>query len=587
MSSDRDSPSPTEDPFLRRLAEELAPELHMLRPLARSATAVVVLAREPALRRLVVVKTLAPSLADDERARLRFAREAQSAARTGHPGVVGVHRVGTLPDGLPYVVMPYVEGRSLAARLAAEGHPLPPAEVARILAQLASALASVHARRVVHRDVNPANVLVENETGRVLITDFGLAAVLASGEEEPERLTTAGHVVGDVRYASPERLRGEAVTPAADVYSLGLLGFELLTGRLPFEADSTAKLVAAHLTAEPRRLSELRPGVDPWFDDLLRRCLTKNPQHRPRAADVERELVRRFGGAAAPSPGAGATASRPRPPASAPEDAASRLEAGASTATPPSSPPPAPGPGPDHAFELRLLGGLELCRADGRRVRSVLAQPKRVALLAYLAIEAGRRFKRRDSVVGVFWPETEEEKGRHALRQALYSLRRSLDEDVFSARGDDELALAADRLWCDAVAFEGACQEGRDEEALALYRGPLLPGFYVPGAAGFERWLEAERGRLARLAGEAAWRLAEGREAAGDPVAAAHWARRASELSPFDETALRRLLELLERTGDRAGALRTYEEFARRLSRELDAEPAAETQELAGRIRDG
>ncbi len=235
-------------------------------------------------------------------------------------------------------------------------------------------------------------------------------------------------------------------------------------------------------------------------------------------------------------------------------------------------------------FDLRTLGTLDLRVRDGPELLSVLSQPKRTALLCYLALAAPRGFHRRDSLLALFWPEADAEHAHASLRQAVHFLRRSLGEDVIRARGDDDLALGNDVVACDAVEFEEALAAGEQERALALYRGDLLPGFYVEGAPDFERWLEGERTRLRGSAVAAAWALAEARERAGDAAGAAEWARAALALAP-DDAAVRRLMRALERLGDREGALAAYESWARRLRAEYEIEPSAEARGLAEQIR--
>jgi serine/threonine-protein kinase len=236
-------------------------------------------------------------------------------------------------------------------------------------------------------------------------------------------------------------------------------------------------------------------------------------------------------------------------------------------------------------FELRTLGALELTSTESNAVRSVLAQPRRAALLCYLALAVPRGFHRRDTLFAVFWPEDDAEHARHALRQSVYVLRRALGPETIVSHGDDELGLAPDQIRCDVWAFEAAVDQGRAADALALYRGELLPGFHISAAPDFERWLEEERSRLRQRAREAAWALAAARERDGDAVGAAEAAQQAVALSPAEEAALRRLVLLLERVGDRAGAVRAYETFASRLRGEYELEPSAETQALVARIR--
>jgi len=236
-------------------------------------------------------------------------------------------------------------------------------------------------------------------------------------------------------------------------------------------------------------------------------------------------------------------------------------------------------------IELRTLGALELSAAESRAVASVLAQPRRAALLCYLALAIPRGFHRRDTLFALFWPEYDAEQARHALRQSVYFLRRALGPSTIVSRGDEELALAPEQIRCDAWAFETAVEQGRPADALDLYRGELLTGFHISAAPEFEHWLDQERDRLRVRAGEAGWALAAVREREGDAAGAEQAARRAVAFSPTDETAVRRLLLLLERVGDRAAAVRAYEAFAWKLEAEYEVEPSAETQGLLGRIR--
>jgi serine/threonine protein kinase len=273
---------------LERLDNALAPEFKVLRPIGEGAMAQVFLAREAALQRLVAIKVLRPELALDTIARKRFEREARSAAKLSHPAVVAVYRVGVLEDETPYLVMQYVEGRNLGDTVRAEG-PLDEGDARQILAQLASALAAAHANGIIHRDVKPANVVWTRADGRAVLMDFGIAGIIESGNEST-RLTTAGRILGDPGYMSPEQLLGEPLTEAADVYSLGILGYEILTGSGPYRTTNRAEQAAAHLRQEPQKLSTLRPGVSAALADLLERCLSKRPEHRPRAAEVARRL---------------------------------------------------------------------------------------------------------------------------------------------------------------------------------------------------------------------------------------------------------------------------------------------------------
>jgi DNA-binding SARP family transcriptional activator len=235
-------------------------------------------------------------------------------------------------------------------------------------------------------------------------------------------------------------------------------------------------------------------------------------------------------------------------------------------------------------IDLRLLGTLDLRGPDGRDLHVALAQPKRFALLAYLAAATPAGFQRRDRLVALLWPELDQEHARTALRKGVHALRSVLGETAVAGRGNEELGLAG-LIRCDSVEFERAVDEHRLEDALALYRGDLLEGFFISGAPEFERWLERERPRLRSRAAGAAWTLAQQRENQGDSLGALRLARRAMALSPDDETAVRRLIALLDRLGDRAGALHAYESFARQLQEDFAAEPSAETRSLIDAVR--
>ena len=234
---------------------------------------------------------------------------------------------------------------------------------------------------------------------------------------------------------------------------------------------------------------------------------------------------------------------------------------------------------------FRLLGPLHLTDAAGREVRSLLTRPRRLALLAYLAAATPRSLHRRDNLLARFWPELDQEHARAALRQALHVLRSALGPDVVVTRGDEEIGLDFARLWCDVAAFDDAIAGGRFAEALDCYRGPLLDGFFISAAGEFEQWLDGERARLQRTATRGARALADESEAKGDIRAAAEWAHRATQLAPLDEESHRRLITLLDRLGDRAGAVEAYEGFVRRLSADLETEPAAETKALVAAVR--
>jgi len=279
------------DPVEEQLRAALAPHLHVVRGIGAGGMARVYLAREPALKRLVAVKVLSGDYAATTEGRARFEREAQAVAGLSHPNIVAIHTVGELENGTPYFIMQYVEGPSLGHRVQSEG-PLSVAEARRVLGEVAAALAAAHQQKIIHRDIKPANILYEEATGRSLVSDFGIAAVgaVTGAGKESMRLTGTGVMVGTPMYMSPEQLLAEPVSDKTDIYSLGLLAHELLTGVGPFQASSPHELIAAYLRDTPQRLSRLRPDVDTELDELVARCLEKDASKRPTADEVARRL---------------------------------------------------------------------------------------------------------------------------------------------------------------------------------------------------------------------------------------------------------------------------------------------------------
>jgi len=236
-------------------------------------------------------------------------------------------------------------------------------------------------------------------------------------------------------------------------------------------------------------------------------------------------------------------------------------------------------------IHLFVLGPLDIRDEAGSVLDDVPSQPKRAAVLAFLAAATPRGYHRRDTLLGLFWPDLEQQRARRSLNTAISYLRGKVGKEAIVRRGGSELALSERHFWCDVWAFDDAIRDGRFADALDLYRGDLLEGFFISGAPEFEHWLDRERARRRQQASDAAWALAERAETEGDADRAARWARRAASLTPHDEATLRRLMALLERNGDRAGALREFEEFSRRLYEELETEPSARTRELADQIR--
>jgi hypothetical protein len=287
------APAPTDT---RQVADDLtaslAAEFQFLRLLGVGGMGAVFLMREIALKRLVAVKVLAPSLAADASARARFTREARAAAALSHPNVVRVYAVGeTAGLKLPYIVMQYVEGPSLADWMGQRPR-ASERDARRVIGEVAAGLAAAHARNLLHRDVKPGNVLIEAESGRAYVADFGVSAALGSGSQDATgSLTATGHVVGTPIYMSPEQASGEALTPRSDVYSLGVLAYELLAGELPFRAATAMGWAAAHLRDTPTPVQSRRADLAPEVARLVDRCMAKEPSDRPLADEVARGML--------------------------------------------------------------------------------------------------------------------------------------------------------------------------------------------------------------------------------------------------------------------------------------------------------
>lgn len=236
-------------------------------------------------------------------------------------------------------------------------------------------------------------------------------------------------------------------------------------------------------------------------------------------------------------------------------------------------------------IDVRVLGPLRLTASGGHDVAAMLRRSKRAALVAYLAAATPYGMHRRDKLVALFWPELDAGHARGALNQALYVVRRSLGEAAVAVRGDEEVGLNPRCVCVDVASFQAAVEERRHGDALALYQGDLLDGFFVSGSRPFEGWVDQERARLRALASDAAWSQAVHLAGEGDHVAAARFASRSADLAVGDEAMARRVMHFLDSLGDRTTALRTFETFARHAREELGVEPSHETRQLVDAIR--
>jgi serine/threonine-protein kinase len=286
---------PTHEPLHERAIVAVGHQYEIEGELGRGGMSVVYRARDTRLNRPVAIKVLPPELAFDPAVRARFTREAQTAAQLAHPHIVPIYDVGER-DGMAYLVMALVPGGSLAALLAQDPRP-PVDEVRRILREVADALAYAHARGVIHRDIKPDNILVDPESGRAMVTDFGIARAIEAGTST--RLTVTGVAVGTPTYMSPEQAVGEReVDGRSDLYSLGVVGYQMLVGRVPFSAGNSMAILLKHVSEQPPPIAELRPDAPRALREAIERALIKSPDDRwPTAASFRDALA---GIAAAP-----------------------------------------------------------------------------------------------------------------------------------------------------------------------------------------------------------------------------------------------------------------------------------------------
>ena len=259
-------------PEFLALQQALVGRYSLTRELGRGGMGIVYLAQEVRLDRPVALKVLPPALAARPELRERFLREARTAARLSHPHIVPIHAVHEI-GGFVFFAMSYIEGETLGERIRAKGQ-LPPRDAVRILREIGWALAYAHAQDVVHRDVKPDNILLEAGSGRAVVTDFGIAHVSAAGPAD------AGEVMGTAEFMSPEQAGGERVDERSDIYALGVVGYYMLSGRLPFQGATPAATLALQLTQVAPRLASVVPGLPAPLARVVDRCLARDRAQR-------------------------------------------------------------------------------------------------------------------------------------------------------------------------------------------------------------------------------------------------------------------------------------------------------------------
>ena len=273
------------DDLARRLQEAIGDQYKVERPLGAGGFAVVYLVRDLSLKRSLAVKVLSPDLITSKTVLERFKREAETVAQLSHPNIVPLHFIGQKGD-LLYLAMACIDGGSVADRLQKEG-PLPIADASRIIAEVAGALAHAHKRGVIHRDIKPQNVLLDGDSGRALVTDFGIARTADSS------LTATGMFVGTPTYLAPEQVTGEPSDHRADIYALGVMAYEILGGKPPFDGPTPTAILMKRLGGPPEPLHTVRKDTPPELERIVDACLATDPEQRFQSAS---DIVAALGG---------------------------------------------------------------------------------------------------------------------------------------------------------------------------------------------------------------------------------------------------------------------------------------------------
>ena len=273
-----------EDELGTHVAQSLSAIYELESEIGRGGMGIVYSARDKRLKRHVAIKVLPPELAFRADIKSRFLREAETAAQLNHPNIVPIYTVEE-KDNLVYFVMALIAGENLGTHLAHTGA-MPPVEVRRILREVADALAFAHHRNVIHRDIKPDNILLDSESGRAMVTDFGIARALTDSGDS--RLTATGMAIGTPAYMSPEQSAGDrAIDGRSDLYSLGVVGYQMLCGQLPFVAANTPSMLVKHLSEAPIPVNERWPDLPSDLSRAVMICLEKDPENRfPNAASL-------------------------------------------------------------------------------------------------------------------------------------------------------------------------------------------------------------------------------------------------------------------------------------------------------------
>jgi serine/threonine protein kinase len=469
----------------------------------------------------------------------RFRREGESLRALNHPNIVKM-LAAVEENGRYFIVMEFVTGGTLEERLTTST-PMPLEEAIHIALQLADALTRSHYLGIIHRDVKPANVLL-TEDGIARLTDFGLARVQASS------MTEAGEVLGTLHYLSPESFQGRPSDEQSDIWSFGVVLYEMLTGCRPFDGEVTGAILNAILSDALPDLTALRPDIPPLLVDLIQRMLQRDLTYRISS-------VRQVG---------------------AQLESTQRSLAGEThLATTISHLQPAASPASTTRLKIQLFGPPALSWDD-----QALEMPRRQArALIYFLAAAGHPVTR-DQLILLLWPDIPEARARRNLTRLLSYLRQMLPDEGLMITQDSSVSLNFESIWCDAYLFDQLDSTRPApwiEGTVELYGGAFLYGFYLDNCPEYDLWTSQTRQRYERLYLEALRRLVDTLQEEGDLERAISNAHRYLEIDELAEDMHRRLIMFYGALGDRASVQRLYEACVVILERDLGVGPLPET----------
>jgi len=518
----------------------------ILEEIGQGGFAIVYQALDTKLERQVALKEFRPTLLHDTEGVKRFKREARTIARLDHPRIVTVFDVFEVTERL-FIVMRLVDGLSLDRFLATQ-HRLPWPQALEIMTVVAEALDYAHGQGILHRDLKPANILLDSRRGP-LLSDFGLAKLVSDTSTH----ITAGGIVGTPHYIAPEVWEDQGVSRQSDIYALGCILYEMLTGEKLFKGESAPAVMAAHFNplALPNRWPE---GVPPGVTEVFQTVLAKTPSDRYATAGEMAAVL-------------------------------TRLAEDQTTATSPK-------------LKLSLLGSPQV-ELEGKSI--TIKRRKALAILIYLAVTG--ETQRRDTVATMLWPNSSQSSARTALRRDLSALNRALDKAWLDIDRETVSLVDSSDLWLDIKQFRqqlAACQAhdhpteeacpacfDRLTEAVTLYRDDFLTGFTLPDCPAFDEWQFFQTESLRQALAAALEQLVGHHAAQSQFEPAIGYARRWLALDPLHEPAHRHLMQLYAQSGQQAAALRQYQLCVDTLEVELGVAPAAETTALYDRIRSG